>query len=114
MTYFYILLVAIFIIELCLAYSCYKFYLMIKKMDKTNKTTIVENGNAITETLRIIFDNLKRQTSKVDKLSGKHTEYQSRFHRLEQHVQRLLSKDKESVELPKEENKNERRNNKAD
>jgi ribosomal 50S subunit-associated protein YjgA (DUF615 family) len=50
----------------------------------------------------------------VDKLSGKHTEYQSRFHRLEQHVQRLLSKDKESVELPKEENKNERRNNKAD
>jgi len=114
MTYFYILLVAVFIIELCLAYSCYKFYLMIKKMDKTHKTNIVENGNAITETLKIIFDNLKRQTSKLDKLSGKHTEYQSRFHRLEQHVQRLVAKAKEPAELPKEENKNERRNNKAD
>lgn len=113
MTYFYILLVAVFIIELCLAYSCYKLYLTLKKMDKTHKTTVVENGNAITETLRIIFDNIKRQTSKVDKLSGKHTEYQSRFHRLEQHVQRLATNAKETVELPKEENKNERRN-KAD
>lgn len=84
----------------------------IQSQDISHKKALAEAGNAITDTLKIAFDNIKQHNVKLDKLNNKHTEYQSRFHRLEQHLQQLLAKyNKDNAkELKKQEPENERRN----
>ena len=84
----------------------------IQSQDISQKKALAEAGNAITDTLKIAFDNIKQHNVKLDKLNNKHTEYQSRFHRLEQHLQQLLAKyNKDNAkELKKQEPENERRN----
>jgi ribosomal 50S subunit-associated protein YjgA (DUF615 family) len=95
-----------------LFYSNNKLNKLIKTQDVAHKKALAEAGNAITDTLKIAFDNIKQHNVKLDKLNNKHTEYQSRFHRLEQHLQQLLAKyNKDNVkELKKQEPENERRN----
>jgi ribosomal 50S subunit-associated protein YjgA (DUF615 family) len=106
----------ILLVEIYVSYKLYSLYKKLNKLEQGSKKQLNEAGNAIADTLRVVFDNLKRQGSKMDKLSNKHTEYQSRFHRLEQTTQRLLSSiDKEApTKQNLEEIKNERRNTKAD
>lgn len=106
------------ILFLLLGLVSYLFYLnnklnkLLKEQDVAHKKALVEAGNAITDTLKIAFDNIKQHNVKLDKLNNKHTEYQSRFHRLEQHLQQLLAKyNKDNIkELKKQEPENERRN----
>jgi ribosomal 50S subunit-associated protein YjgA (DUF615 family) len=95
-----------------LFYSNNKLNKLIKAQDVAHKKALAEAGNAITDTLKIAFDNIKQHNVKLDKLNNKNTEYQSRFHRLEQHLQQLLAKyNKDNVkELKKQEPENERRN----
>jgi ribosomal 50S subunit-associated protein YjgA (DUF615 family) len=106
----------ILLVEIYVSYKLYVLYKRLNKLEEGSKKQLNEAGNAIADTLRVVFDNLKRQGSKLDKLSSKYTEYQTRFHRLEQTTQRLLSNtDKETpTKQNLEENKNERRNTKAD
>lgn len=85
----------------------------LKEQTETSKKALIEAGNALTETLRIAFDNLKRQGMKLDKTANKDTEYQSRFHRIEQNIQRILSNMDNAAADEKKEIKNERRNNKT-
>ena len=95
-----------------LFYSSNKLNKLIKAQDVAHKKALAEAGTAITDTLKIAFDNIKQHNVKLDKLNNKHTEYQSRFHRLEQHLQQLLAKyNKDNAkELKKQEPENERRN----
>ena len=116
MNYFvYITLFVILLVEIYISYKLYGLYKNLKKLEKESRQNLNEAGGAISDTLKVLFDNLKRQTSKLDKLNNKHTEYQSRFHRLEQTTQRILSKtDKEYADNERiKENNNERRNTKT-
>lgn len=56
--------------------------------DEAHKKSLTEAGNAITDTLRIAFDNLKRNSGEHNKINTKLTEHNSRIHRLEQHINR--------------------------
>jgi len=117
MNYFvYITLFIILLGEIYVSYKLYSLYKKLSKLEKESKQQLNEAGSAISDTLRVVFDNLKRQSSKLDKLSNKHTEYQTRFHRLEQTTQRLASTGEKETPTKQnlEENKNERRNTKAD
>lgn len=92
----YITLFVILLGEIYVSYKLYGLYKQLKKLEKETRQDLNEAGGAISDTLKVLFDNLKRQNVKLDKISNKHTEYQSRFHRLEQTTQRILSKtDKE-------------------
>ena len=50
-----------------------------------------EAGNALTDTLKIAFDSLKKLTSGQGKTHTKLTDVSGRLHRLEQHLQRSLN-----------------------
>lgn len=56
--------------------------------DKKHGTRLVEAGNAITDTLRLAFDNLKKLTNSGTKTQAKITEHENRLRRLEQYTQR--------------------------
>lgn len=60
----------------------------IKEQDIAHKKALAEAGNAITETLRVAFDNLKKNSNEHGKLNSKLVEHNSRIHRLEQHISR--------------------------
>lgn len=69
----------------------YKFYFIKKLIDKQGidqKKQMAEAGSAITETLKVAFDNLKKNTSDHNKINNKITEHGSRIHRIEQHISR--------------------------
>ncbi len=112
MTFLYVALFLLYGVSGYLFYINHKLKKQIKSQDISHKKALAEAGNAITDTLKIAFDNIKQHNVKLDKLNNKHTEYQSRFHRLEQHLQQLLAKyNKDNArELKKQEPENERRN----
>lgn len=112
MTFLYVALFLLYGVSGYLFYINHKLKKQIKSQDTSHKKALAEAGNAITDTLKIAFDNIKQHNAKLDKLNNKHTEYQSRFHRLEQHLQQLLAKyNKDNAkELKKQEPENERRN----
>lgn len=73
----------------------------IAQQDLQHKKALAEAGSAITDTLKIAFDNLKKNTADHNKLNAKLTEHNSRLHRLEQHITRTtqsFQKNKESIE----------------
>lgn len=51
----------------------------------------VESGNAITDTLKVAFDNIKKTSTEQQRLNAKLREYNSKLHRVEQHQHRLAS-----------------------
>lgn len=112
MTFLYVTLFLLYGLVGYLFYINHRLNKQIQSQDISHKKALAEAGNAITDTLKIAFDNIKQHNVKLDKLNNKHTEYQSRFHRLEQHLQQLLAKyNKDNVkELKKQEPENERRN----
>lgn len=86
--------IAFFVLFITCGYLVYQHIHLEKKIkdqEKSQKKAIADAGNAITDTLRVAFDNIKRHGSEINKLSGKHTEYQSRIHRLEQTMQQILA-----------------------
>lgn len=86
----------------------------INEQDLAHKKALAEAGNAITDTLRVAFDNIKRQGSEMSKITNKQSEYQSRLHRLEQTLQQIISKNNKNIATEqKEELKNEKRNSKT-
>ena len=112
MTFIYVALFLLYGVSGYLFYINHRLKKQIQSQDISHKKALAEAGNAITDTLKIAFDNIKQHNVKLDKLNNKHTEYQSRFHRLEQHLQQLLAKyNKDNArELKKQEPENERRN----
>lgn len=112
MTFLYVALFLLYGLVGYLFYLNLKIRKQIEEQNISHKKALAEAGNAITDTLKIAFDNIKQHNVKLDKLNNKHTEYQSRFHRLEQHLQQLLAKyNKDNAkELKKQEPENERRN----
>ena len=58
---------------------------------KKQKAMFIESGNAITDTLKVAFENLKKTSNDQSKTNAKLTEYNSRLHRLEQRQRGLVS-----------------------
>jgi predicted phage gp36 major capsid-like protein len=58
---------------------------------KKQKAMFIESGNAITDTLKVAFENLKKSSNDQHKTNEKLTEYNSRLHRLEQRQRGLVS-----------------------
>jgi predicted phage gp36 major capsid-like protein len=58
---------------------------------KKQKVMFIESGNAITDTLKVAFENLKKTSNDQSKTNAKLTEYNSRLHRLEQRQRGLVS-----------------------
>jgi hypothetical protein len=61
---------------------------MLKEQNSTHKKLLAEAGSAITETLKVAFENLKKNSNDHGKFNAKIVEYNSRIHRLEQHISR--------------------------
>lgn len=94
-----------------LMYQHVKLVRMLSEQDKNQKKALAEAGNAITDTLKVAFENIKRHGSEMNKLTSKYTETQSRIHRLEQTTQQIISREnKRTSTEQKEEIKNEKRN----
>lgn len=84
---------------------------LVKEQDKTQKKALLEAGNAITDTLKVAFENIKRHGSEMNKLTSKYTETQSRLHRLEQTSQQIISRENKRTSTEQtQEIKNEKRN----
>lgn len=66
-------------------------------MDKEHRKMIADAGMALTNTLKVAFDNLKRNNAEHNKINSKLTEYNSRIHRLEQHTNRSSRENKDVV-----------------
>ena len=97
-------------------YLIYKGVELHKKLinlDKEHKKQLAEAGNAITDTLKVAFDNLKRNNSEHNKINNKLTEHTARIHRLEQNANRSI-KDDLSKKIYTEENENKQRRTKDD
>lgn len=92
-----------------LAYKAMQLQKQLNKLDKDHKKQLAEAGNAITDTLRVAFDNLKRNTGDHNKINSKLTEHNSRIHRLEQNMNRSLKEErKQTLKVEStEENENE-------
>ena len=58
---------------------------------KKQKMMFIESGNAITDTLKVAFENLKKISNDQSKTNAKLTEYNSRLHRLEQRQRGLVN-----------------------
>lgn len=50
----------------------------------------IESGNAITDTLKVAFENLKKTSNDQSKTNAKLAEYNSRLHRIEQRQRGLV------------------------
>lgn len=77
----------------------------IKEQDIAHKKALAEAGNAITDTLKIVFENLKKNSSDHGKLNSKLVEHNSRIHRLEQHINRKNQQIESSSEYIQEDTK---------
>jgi len=83
-------------------------------MDDDHRKKLIEAGNAITETLRVAFENIKRHGTEMNKISSKNTEHRSRIHRLEQITQQMVARTHKNISTEKTEDiKNEKRNSKT-
>ena len=75
----------------------------------------VESGNAITDTLKVAFDNIKKNNRSLGQIQAPMSELKVRVHRVEQAVQRLSSPatkgDATASQQQKTNQKNERRSN---
>lgn len=74
-------------------YFIYEMFQLNKKMTKKieeQKKALSDAGSAISDTLRVAFDNLKRNTAEHNKINAKLNEHNSRIHRLEQHNNRSI------------------------
>ena len=71
-------------------YEMFRLNKALLKQNEDQKKALAEAGNAITETLRVAFDNLKRNTAEHNKINAKLNEHNSRIHRLEQYNNRNI------------------------
>lgn len=78
-----------------------------------NSKSLAEAGGAITDTLKVAFDNIKRTTHKQDKQTNELHQITNRIHRVEQQLQRMKYSDEADKQTSAEENKNERRKSKT-
>jgi cell shape-determining protein MreC len=97
---------------LLVAYSA-RTHFQIKKIhqrfieqDESHKTALSEAGNAITDTLKVAFEQLKKNSVENNRTNNKITELNSKVHRLE-HLQanntRTAAK---QMNIEKKQNKN--------
>ena len=86
----YIMLFILVIANVYLILKGIALHKQLDRLDKEHKKQLTEAGNAITDTLRVAFDNLKRNNSDHNKINSKITEHNSRIHRLEQNINRSV------------------------
>jgi len=75
------------------------------KSDEVHRNALKEAGNAITETLSVAFDNLKKHTTTIAKHNSVLSEHTKRIHRLEQQGQKTAAQ-KSRIEAVKQAAKN--------
>jgi cell shape-determining protein MreC len=85
-----ILFVIIFSLVGYLIHKISKLNKTISNYNENHKKSLAEAGSAITETLRVAFDNLKRNNAEHGKINTKLNEHSSRIHRLEQQNNRSI------------------------
>jgi hypothetical protein len=112
-TIVYIILSLLIGLDVYLIIKLRKLGKMLGEKSSEHNKKLSEAGNAITDTLRVVFDNLKRQSVKTDKLDKKETEYQSRFHKIENDIRRLVLNMEKTLESKTAEEKKYERNNKT-
>lgn len=74
-------------------YVLYKIYKLDKKVEnKTdgNNRQLAEAGNALTDTLKVAFDSLKKNSIEHTKINSKISDHNLRIHRLEQFQNRKV------------------------
>lgn len=101
--------IAFFVLFVVCGYLWYKHIQLgrrLKEQDIDHKKALTDAGNAITDTLRVAFDNLKRNTGEHNKIHAKLTEHNSRIHRLEQNINRKTQPIENSSEYIDEFDKN--------
>lgn len=108
-TSIYIALFVLFVICGYLLYQHVQLERRVKEQDKAHKKALADAGSAITDTLKIAFDNLKKNSSEHNKVNNKLTEHTGRIHRLEQQFQRTRLSEEAATKTFPEEIKNERR-----
>ena len=96
-----IFFVAIFSLIGYLMYKISKLNQTIANDNENHKKALAEAGNAITETLRVAFDNLKRNNAEHGKINTKLNEHSSRIHRLEQQNNRNVRDGLKLIRKPK-------------
>jgi gamma-glutamylcysteine synthetase len=85
-----ILFVLLFSVSGYFIYEMFKLNKALIKQNEDQRKALAEAGNAITDTLRVAFDNLKRNTAEHNKINAKLNEHSSRIHRIEQHNNRNI------------------------
>jgi hypothetical protein len=88
MEFTYLLIFSLYAICGYLLHKQVKILRMLKEQDITHKKSLAEAGSAITETLKVAFDNLKKNSNDHNKFNTKIVEHNSRIHRVEQHISR--------------------------
>lgn len=97
-----ILFVTLFSVSGYFVYEMFKLKKMLKRHNEEQKKALTEAGNAITDTLRVAFDNLKRNSADHNKINAKLTEHNSRIHRLEQFNNRNAQDDRKQPKIIQE------------
>ena len=89
-------------------YQIKKLQQKIIEQDGAHKRAIATAGNAITDTLKVAFEQLKKNNVDHGKIHNKMTDYNSRIHRLEQNMNRSVKDGlKQNIKIEyKEENEN--------
>lgn len=60
----------------------------VEEFQKYN-SKFIESGNAITDTLKVAFDNVKKSSRDLSQVQSSVTEHKAKIHRLEQHIARI-------------------------
>lgn len=104
-----------FTLTLCfllIAYSAHS-YIQIKRIrqklieqDDAHKKALATAGNAITDTLKVAFDQLKKNNIDHTKINSKTTELNSRLHRLEQQQARDARNSINKLNVENKQNRN--------
>ena len=79
---------------LWIPFTCFMLHLQDKRRDaslKKNAEMLSEAGTAITDTLKVAFDNLKKVSASATKAQAKSSDHEARIHRIEQHFSKTLN-----------------------
>ena len=69
--------------------AIFKFKKRIEENFKKQNEKFVESGNAITDTLKVAFDNIKKNSNAISKLQSTLAEQNTKIYRIEQRLSRL-------------------------
>jgi hypothetical protein len=86
MIFLYVALFLLYGVAGYLLYRNVRLKRQLKEQDISHKRALAEAGNAIADTLKVAFENIKQHNAKINKLDKKLLECQTRFNRFEQYT----------------------------